>query len=154
MSDFDYLNIDGMSRRDAEDYVKQFVIAEKKTIQALEAKKAEVEKWKGRVELARSKGMEDLAREAEEQLNRFYGDVQKLLGELREVQHNLAILREKLSTRAEDLRTIDADVLAAEFEVLLGKDREKMKLDEKFENLSADEELKKLKEKMKNNGKV
>ncbi len=111
----------GMSPEDA----RAYIVAHLATLKLTEKKKAELEaelaKWMGRVELARNKGAEDLAREAEKTAERIRADLTAIQSEAAELMSQIETMRRQLPGLAARQRTIDPDLLEQELLIATGR---------------------------------
>jgi phage shock protein A len=115
----------------------------------LEEVRGERAKWKGRVDLARSRGEESLALEAEKEVRNFEAKQEALAGEIQELTGEIARLRRQLPGLAARERSIDPDLLEQELLMVLGEtDEGARKTAGEFEKLNADMALEALKAKM------
>ena len=113
----------------------------------------EAAKWKNRMELARSKGMEDLFSEAEKEAERINKKLSALLAEKEDLKNQIEGMRRQIPSLAADGRSIDTDLLEQELLMLLGKTGEESKTDIAFREMekssAADAALEALKVKIK-----
>ncbi|MCA1949952.1 MAG: chromosome partitioning protein [Treponema sp.] len=111
----------GMSPEDA----KAYIVAHLATLKLTEKKRAELEaeleKWKSRVELARSKGAEDLAQEAEKAAERIRADLTAIQNEEAELKLQIESMRRQLPGLAARQRTVDPDLLEQELLIATGR---------------------------------
>ncbi len=143
---------------------KEYLVAHLATLKLTEKKLAELDaelaKWKGRVDLARSKGEEDLAAQAESEAARVDLDRQRIAAEAEELRSQIESMRHQLPGLAARERSVDPDLLEQELLIATGRmpgegddqaaaaDTER-KFSSIERNLSADAALEALKAKMK-----
>ena len=154
----DSTNLTGMSAAAAKDYILGFITTLKLTEKEIQAMEDEAVKWKGRVELACSRGAEDLIREAKEEAERVNTKLAVLWEEVRTLRERIDTMRRQLaepSVRglAARERSIDPDLLEQELLMALGRTEEEAETERAFRKLetesSADAALEALKAKMK-----
>ena len=117
----------------------------------------EAAKWKNRVELARSKGENDLLREAERELERIEVRLTVLKEEEQNYIEEIEVLRRQLPGIAARERSrergIDPDILEQELLMSIGLTEEEVKTERSFreleKNAAADAALEELKTKLK-----
>jgi hypothetical protein len=143
------LLIDNMSYEDAREYVKSFLISEKKTKTALLEKEQELTTWNERLAFAEKKGLTEQAQKAQQHLHFLIQEKDKLAAELAALQRKNIILKEKLQDLA---KTADLPSTAHSEQLLsdLGQlaDVEEYKLQEAIKQQEAEDELAKLKAKL------
>jgi len=83
--------------------------------------KAEAQKWEDRVKLARDKGMEDLALEAEKKAAELRAKQAALESEAAEVRAEMEKIRREAPGRAARQRSIDPDLLEQELLMAAGR---------------------------------
>jgi len=151
----DSIKLDGMSAAAAKDYILALITTLKLTEKEIHSLEGEAEKWKGRVELARSGGKNDLALEAEREAGRVVEKLAGLRGEEKSLKNQIEEIRRKLPGLAARERSIDADLLEQELLIALGQTEEESGTDRAFKKLekesNADSALQALKEKLKEN---
>ena len=152
------INIDpgkltGMSTEEAKDYILSYITTLKLTEKEINTLMEEAGKWKGRSDLARSKGMDELLAEAEKECEKINIRLESLLGEKRTLEESIASMRRQLPGLAARERSIDPDILEQELLMALGKTAEEISADKAFRELekeaAADSALGALKAKMK-----
>jgi phage shock protein A len=115
----------------------------------------EAAKWRGRVELARSGSKDDLASEAEREVQRAEEKLAGLRVEEVSLREQIEDVRRKLPGLAARERSVDPDLLEQKLLMALGKMGEEADTEKAFEKLekdaSADAALQALKEKLKGN---
>ena len=116
----DLSNLSGMSAAAAKQYILGFVTSSKLTEKKIRSLEEEAAKWKGRVELARSRGMDDLAAEAEREAAGINAKLAGLREEALALRERIAVMRSQLPGLAARERSVDADILERELLMLLG----------------------------------
>lgn len=137
---------DSANSGEAREYIFAILVTIKKTENKLAEVEHEKAKWVGRVKLAKQKGDFGLALQAEQRAedagNRLAGLRSEILGLRRE----LDVVKTQIpALKARELQTVDAERLAVELEMLAGKPD---KLENHMSDLEAEQELKRLKEKL------
>ena len=142
----------GMNAADGREYIIQHIATLKLTEKAYGEAQAELEKWQKRAELARGKGAEDLAAEAEREEGRIAARRETLAAEIAELRTQIETMRRQLPGLAARERSVDPDLLEQEFKILLGEELggadEAKKVERKFDDMNADAALEALKAKM------
>ncbi len=137
-------DIEGLGPKEASAYVLAFITTLKQTEKALAAAAEEVALWARRVTLARSKGEAELAAQAEIRLSEAEGKETKLKAELAELSSKVSVLKEKLMrVRMTGARLVDADLLLAQLEMVVGKQDDLSRTMKSMEAGAALEDLKK-----------
>jgi len=148
----DPVKLDGMSAAAAKDYILALITTLKLTEKEIHSLEEDAAKWKGRVELARSGGKNDLASEAEREAERAEKKLSGLRGEEKSLKNQIEEVRRKLPGLAARERSIDPDLLEQELLITLGHTEEEAKTERAFKELekesSADSALQVLKEKL------
>ena len=146
-------NLAGMKAVEAKEYILGFITTLKLTEKEIQSLENEAAKWKSRAELAHSKGMEDLAAEAEREAEKINAKCAGLREEERELKERIAAMRRQLPGLASRERSIDPDLLEQELLMALGKTEEETKTEKAFreleKNSAAESALEILKAKMK-----
>jgi phage shock protein A len=149
----DLIKLDKMSVAAAKEYIFGLIATLKLTEKDIHFLEEEAAKWKGRVELARSGGKNDLAAEAEREAQRAGEKLAGLLKEELSLRSEIEAIRKKLPGLAARERSVDPDFLEQELLMALGKTGEEAETDRAFKKLekesSADAALQALKEKLK-----
>jgi phage shock protein A len=152
---FDSIKLDGMSVAAAKEYIFGLIATLKLTEKDIHSLEEEAAKWKGRVELARSAGKNDLASEAEKEARKAGEKLAGLRDEEASLRDQIETIRKKLPGLAARERSVDPDLLEQELLMALGKTGEEAETDRAFEKLekesNADSALQALKEKLKGN---
>ncbi|MDR1398484.1 MAG: chromosome partitioning protein [Treponema sp.] len=110
----------GLRAADAKAYIAQYLTTLKLTEKKLAECTAEEAKWRDRVALARSKGIEDLAQEAEKQMERVTEQKNSLSAEIAELKSQIEIMRKQLPGLAARERSVDPDLLEQELLMATG----------------------------------
>ena len=139
-------DIEGLGPREAAEYVLAFITTLKSTERDLGRTAEDAALWSRRVSLAREKGDEALAGQAQAKLNEVEGKKASLETELADLGAKVAVLKEKLQRlRGRFQKSVDTDLLLAQLEMLTGK---KDTLAESFKAEEAGARLEALKKKM------
>lgn len=146
-------DLTGMDAAEAKEYIYHHITTLKLTEKKLGEVEGELQKWQGRVELARSRGEEALALEAEKEVHQVEAKRDALAGEIQELTGEITRLRRQLPGLAARERTIDPDLLEQELLLALGhtpgdEDDGARKTAGEFEKLNTDMALEALKAKM------
>ena len=152
-------NLFGMSPAGAKEYIINFISTLKLTEKQIQSLDEEIAKWQSRIDLAVSKGSQELAAEAEKEKNRLLEKQTALKTEAERLKTQIEEMRRQLPLLASRERTIDPDLLEQELLMALGHmpgDEEKVKTDRQFKEMekaqSADAALDELKAKMNKQG--
>ena len=141
-----------LSAAEAKEYIHALITTIKLTEKEICSLLEEEAKWKNRMELARSKGADDLLAEAEKEAGKINAKLAALRGEAQSHRDSVESLRRQLPGLAARERSIDADLLEQELLMALGQTEEEAGTDRAFRKLekesSADEALAALKSKM------
>jgi phage shock protein A len=146
-------DLTGMNVTDAKEYIHNYITTLKLTQKEIGVLEEEAVKWKSRVELARSKGAEDILAEAERETERIDNRLAGLGEEVRELKDGIEAMKRQLPGLAARERSVDPDLLEQELLMALGKTEEDAATEKAFIKLekenSADAALEALKTKMK-----
>ena len=123
-SALDSANLAGMSAAGAKEYILGFITTLKLTEKEIRSLEDEAAKWKGRIELARSRGRDDLLVEAEKEAEKTNTRLTGLREEGRLLKERIDAMRRELPGLAARERSIDADLLEQELLMALGKKAE------------------------------
>jgi phage shock protein A len=149
----DSIKFDGMSEAAAKEYILGLIATVKLTEKEIHSLEEEAAKWRGRVELARSGGENDLASEAEREVERAEKKLAGLRDEEKSLKSQIEAIRRQLPGLAARERSVDPDLLEQELLMALGKTGEEAEADRAFRKLEkdsyADSALQALKEKLK-----
>jgi phage shock protein A len=147
-------DLTGMGAGDAKEYIVRYMAALKLAEKKLTEAEAEEAKWNGRAALARSKGIEDLAREAENQAGRAAAQREQLSAETSELRSQIEVMRKQVPGLAARERSIDPDLLEQNLLMAAGynpgeeeRAANERRLKEMEQNASVDAELAALKAK-------
>jgi hypothetical protein len=137
-------DLEGLGPREASAYVLAFITTLKQTQKALAAAGEESSLWMRRVTLARAKGDEALAAQAQARHSDAMAKQAKLEAELADLKAKVSVLKEKLTRiRMMGVKLVDADLLLAQLEMITGKRDELAHTMKKEEASAALDELKK-----------
>ncbi len=137
-------DIEGLDPAQASQYVLAFLTTLKQTEKSLDAAREDTNTWTRRVTLARSRGEETLAAQAQARLSDATAKQSRLESELADLRAKVAVLREKLARlRMTGGRLVDADLLLAQLQMAAGKKDELGEAMKKAEANAALDELKK-----------
>jgi chromosome segregation ATPase len=143
-------DIEGLGPKEATQYVLAFIATLKRTVNELSQAEGDVELWRRRVALAREKGEEALAVQAEARLADLEARRAKLAAERDELGRTVSVLKDKLQKlRMMGTRLVDTDRLLAELQMLAG---ERDKLADALKDEEAKSALDELKKKMSGGG--
>jgi phage shock protein A len=137
-------DIEGLDPAQASEYVLAFITTVKQTEKALAAAQEETNTWTRRVTLARSRGDEGLAAQAQARLSDATAKQSHLETELAELKKKVAVLKDKLvRLRMTGGRLVDTDLLLAQLQMVVGQKDELGEAMKKEETNAALDELKK-----------
>jgi phage shock protein A len=151
----------GMDRAAARDYMLNYLTTLKLTEKRLEGLDRELAAWRGRAELARSRGEAALAAAAEQEAARIEADRAVTGGEAAELRRQIAVMGRQLPGIAARERSIDPDLLEQELLIALGRNpgdeipfgkETPSGVEAEFERLNAEDALDALKAKMRQEG--
>lgn len=111
----------GMDPQAAKAYIADHLASLKLTEKKRAELEADLAKWMGRIELARTKGEEDLALEAEKVAERLRSDLAKLQTEEIELRTQIDVMRRQLPALQARQRTVDPDLLEQELLMAAGR---------------------------------
>lgn len=136
-------DMEGLNPAQASEYVLAFITTVKQTEKALAAAQEETTTWTRRVSLARSKGDEGLAAQAQARLSDATAKQSHLETELAELRAKVAVLKDKLvRLRMTGGRLVDTDLLLAQLQMVVGQRDELGEAMKKEETNAALDELK------------
>jgi phage shock protein A len=148
----DSIKRDGMSVAEVKEYVLSLITTLKLTEKEIHPLEEEAAKWKGRVELARSGGKNDLASEAGREAEKAEKKLSGLREEEKSLKNQIEAIRRQLPGIAARERSIDPDLLEQELLMALGHTEEEAETERAFQKLEkeakADSTLEALKEKL------
>ncbi|HEY9593919.1 MAG TPA: hypothetical protein VHE79_05550 [Spirochaetia bacterium] len=137
-------DIEGLNPEQATEYVLAFITTMKQTEKALAEAVEDEGLWTRRVTLARSRGEEGLAAQAQARLSDATAKRSQLETELEDLRRKVAVLKEKLTRlRMTGGRLVDVDLLLAQLQMLAGPKDELSAEMKKEEASAALDELKK-----------
>jgi len=137
-------DLDGLGPKEASEYVLAFITTLKQTEKALAACTEDVSLWTKRVALARSRGDEALAAQAEQRLAESAAKKAQLEAELSDLKMKVTVLKDKLvRIRMTGGRLVDTDLLLAQLEMVVGKKDDLSRVMKEEESKAALDELKK-----------
>ena len=137
-------DIEGLDPKQAGEYVLAFLTTLKQTEKALVAAEEEEGLWTRRVALARSKGDEGLAAQAQSRLSDATAKREQLATELADLKAKVVVLKDKLTRlRMAGTRLVDADLLLAQLQMVTGPKDELSQTMKKEEAGAALDDLKK-----------
>lgn len=150
----DDTNLSGLDYASARAYALEFMTALKTTERALADAREELKLWTGRIDLAASKGMVDLETAARGKAADIQEQIRELEAERAETAAKVVRIREKLPVIKATEKSVDADLLLAELQMVTGEAMnpqaaELSKLDDEIKTGAADSALEELKRKMK-----
>lgn len=111
----------GMNPQDAKAYIAAHLVSLKLTEKKRSELEAELAKWESRVELARSKGTEDLVQDAERTAERVRLDLSRIRDEEAELRSQIETMRRQLPGLAASQRSVDPDLLEQELLMAAGR---------------------------------
>jgi phage shock protein A len=145
-------DLTGMGVTEAKDYILNYITTLKLTQKEISALEDEAVKWKNRVDLARSKGAEDILAEAEREAGKVNSKLAGLREEALSLKNGIDDMRRQLPTLAAKERSVDPDLLEQELLMALGQTEEEAATEKAFKKLekenAADAALDALKAKM------
>ena len=137
-------DLEGLGPREASEYVLAFITTLKQTEKACAAAQEETNLWTSRVSLAQGKGDAALTAQTMARLSDVTAKQSRLDAELADLKAKVSVLKEKLvRIRMTGVRLIDADLLLAQLEMVVGKRDELAHMMKKEEASAALEALKK-----------
>ena len=138
-------DIDGLDPVQASEYVLAFVTTLKRTEKALAEASEDTNLWTRRVALARSKGDEGLAAQAQARLSDATAKQSQLEADLADLRRKVVVLKDKLvRLKMTGGRRVDTDLLLAQLQMVVG---EKDTLGDAMKHAEADAALDELKKK-------
>jgi phage shock protein A len=149
----DSQNLAGMSAADAKEYILAHISTLKLTEKEIRSLEEDAAKWKDRIELARSRGMDELLAEAEKEAEIINAKLAKLREEEQSLKNRIGFMRQQIPGLAARERSINPDLLEQELLMALGQTEEGAETERAFRELekdsAADSALEALKAKMK-----
>jgi phage shock protein A len=148
-------DLSGMDTQSAKEYVLSYITTFKLTRKKMEELGEELSAWNARSDLARSKGEDALALQAESEADRIRNRQAELSGEAAALQSSIEKMLRQLpdiNRQASMVPTVDPVLLEQELLMALSTDEETAKteraLQELERNTAAEAELARLKERM------
>jgi phage shock protein A len=114
-------DLTGMEGVAAKEYIAAHLTSLKLTERKIAELDAELEKWRSRLELARSKAAEELVTASEAELTRLQTEKARLSAEADELKSMIERMRHQLPGLAARVRTIDPDLLEQELLMATGR---------------------------------
>jgi hypothetical protein len=137
-------DIEGLNPAQASEYVLAFITTLKQTEKALAAAQEDTNTWTRRVTLARSRGDEGLAGQAQARLSDAAAKQSQVETELADLKSKVSVLKDKLvRIRMTGGRLVDTDLLLAQLQMVVGQKDELGEAMKKEETNAALDELKK-----------
>jgi phage shock protein A len=138
-------DMEGMDPAQASQYVLAFITTLKQTEKALSGAQEDTGTWTRRVALARSRGDEGFAAQAQARLSDASAKQSQLESELADLRAKVTVLKEKLARlRMTGTKLVDADLLLAQLQMVVG---EKDNLGDAMKNEEVNAALDELKKK-------
>ena len=151
----DDANLSGMSPADAKQYILDFISTLKLTERQIQKLDDEIVKWRGRIDLAKSRMQPDLAQEAEKELAGLLEKQSALKAEAEQYKLQIDEMRRQIPLLAAQERSIDPVLLEQELLMAAGYlpgDEEKVQTERRFREMekeqAADTALEELKARM------
>jgi phage shock protein A len=151
----DDANLSGMSPAQAKEYILNFISTLKVTEKQIQNLDDEIAKWRSRMNLANSKDQDELAQEAEKELNRLLEKQSALAAEAELLKRQIEEMRAQIPLLAAQQRSIDPVLLEQDLLMAAGYlpgDEEKARNERAFREMeqsqTADAALEELKAKM------
>lgn len=113
-------NIQNRGVQEAKDAMVQYITSLKLTEKQYAELGENLAKWTSRIDLARSRGVHDLAKEAEMEVERITLKYTELEQEITALKAHIETLRQQLPALAAQERTIDPDLLEQELLIVTG----------------------------------
>ena len=131
-------NLSGMSPAAAKEYIFGFIATLKLTEKEILSMEDVTVKWKNRVDLARSRGMDDLQAEAEKEAEKANARLAALREEERSLKAGIDAMRRQLPALAARERSVDPVLLEQELLMALGQTEEEAGTERAFRKLEKD----------------
>lgn len=142
----DHLDLEGMSHRDAQEYVRHYVASLKEVQRKRSQVKAEFDKWESRARLAKEKGRTDLEEQAMAQCRDLASRYDSLGAEEQQLDTDVQVLKKNLTKlQQKPERTVDAEALLEQLSGVTGEDPETSETNRQVSDLEIDDELARLK---------
>jgi len=133
-------DLTGMSTAAAKEYILGLMTSLKLTEKEIHSLENEEAKWRNRVDLARSQGMDDLEREAERKADEISIKLKELQEEKHTLRSSIADLRRRLPALAAQERSIDPELLEQELLMAMGLTEEEAETERAFQKLEKEVE--------------
>jgi hypothetical protein len=117
----DDTDLTGLDLSGAKEYIFAFAVEAKRMEKEIAAAAADLELWKGRIDLAEGKGMAELAAAARAKADEIVSKIAALEAERADIKAKVARMRENLRGIAARERSIDPDRLLAELQLMTGE---------------------------------
>jgi phage shock protein A len=145
-------DLSGMSAAAAKEYIFHHITTLKLTEKTLDGLLADLDKWEKRAELAHSRGMPDLADQAEKEAGKVRTRIEDMRAEVADLRAKIEKMQRDIPALAARERSIDPDLLEQELLITLGKNPGEEipdgSVDRDFNAIEADAALEALKAKM------
>ncbi|WP_223292626.1 PspA/IM30 family protein [Breznakiella homolactica] len=148
-------DLTGMDTKAAKEYILHHITALKLNEKNIRELDSDINKWENRIQLAHSKGISDLAEEAEKEVLRIKNELDTLKTETADLKSGIQRMIRQLPGLAARDRSVDPDLLEQELLIVAGfmpGDEEKAAQDREFaaleKNAQADSALADLKKKL------
>ncbi len=139
-------NLSGLDPASAKEYVLQHIISLKSLQRSRAQVREELKLWSDRVELAAQKGREDLKGLALLRCQEISAKDEALATEERQLQMDIEDMKQQLEgIRRQPVQTVDADLLLAQLEQVVGESR---LTEGRFQDVAADQALEELKQRL------
>ncbi|MDR2738942.1 MAG: DUF4349 domain-containing protein [Treponema sp.] len=148
-------DLSGMGAADAKEYIFHYITTLKLTEKRQVELVREREKWLSRVNLSRSRGMEDMARAAQGEADAIQTELSAVETEIANLKAQIRRMRDQVAGLAARERSIDPDLLEQEMLIALGGtpgEDVQPDLERQFQAAEADAALEALKARMKGEG--
>ena len=146
-------NIPAMSMVEVKEQILALISTLKLTEKEIRFLEDEAAKWKNRIDLARSRGADELLAEAEREADRVNAKLAGLREEERALRDSIGAIQRQLPGLAARERSVDPDILEQELLMALGRTGEDVETERAFRKLenesAASAALDALKNKMK-----
>jgi phage shock protein A len=113
-------DLSGMNPSNAKEYIVGFISTKKLIEKQLDDLENDIKKWETRVALAKNNNMQELAIEAEKEVEQKNGKKQQLTQELNELKDKINDMMKQLPLLAAKERSIDPDLLEQELLMATG----------------------------------
>jgi phage shock protein A len=114
------IDINGMTAEAAKEYLFALICTLKLTEKQVQEIDEELRRWNARIELAKSRGLPDLASEAEQEAGRTKSGREQLAGEIAGLKSQIEEIRRGLPLLAARQRAVDPDLLEQELLMAAG----------------------------------